>query len=117
MGQTMLAFDPAICRQQGITPEFKISWENQIFQQRNVLYEFQGNNTSFFFSLESKKIQNFHFKSIAFNVLWCFFYGRKQDMQNFKKIFSVYLKDNQGTFLTLILTFGVKIFTVKGYDL
>ena len=50
MGQTMLAFDPAICRQQGITPEFKISWENQIFQQRNVLYEFQGNDTFLLFS-------------------------------------------------------------------
>ena len=29
-------------------------------------------------------------------------------MPNFTAIFSVYLKDNEGTFLTLILTFGVK---------
>ena len=87
MGQTMLAFDPAICRQQGITPEFKISWENQIVQQRNVLYEFQGNDTSFFFSLESKKIQNFHFKSIPFNILWCFFMAASKTCKISRKYF------------------------------
>ena len=43
--------------------------------------------------------------------------SRTNQMPNFKAIFSVYLKDNEGTFLTLILTFGAKkILAVKVYD-
>ena len=65
----MLAFDPAICRQQSITPEFKLSWENQIFQQRNVLYEFQGNNTSSFLWKVRK------FKTSTLSQLLLIFFG------------------------------------------